>query len=135
MAKDLFSSWLKNDSVAEEIYFQENFIIEVYETLQKEMDRQGVSRKELSERVGKSKAYISQVLGGTRNMTLRTLADFCRALEVYPEIKLSKHKKEAYRHYEYEDVGMHFQEAEERYVETSFSSKKMRVVEVQYEAA
>ena len=44
------------------------------------MDQQGVSKAELARRVGKSRAYVTQSLGGDRNMTLRTLASFADAL-------------------------------------------------------
>jgi transcriptional regulator with XRE-family HTH domain len=44
------------------------------------MDRQGVSKAELARRVGKSRAYVTQSLGGDRNMTLGTLASFADAL-------------------------------------------------------
>lgn len=131
MAKDMFTEWLENDSVADEIFFQENFIIEVYEAIQEEMNRQEISRSELSEKIGKSKAFVSQVLGGSRNMTLRTLADFCRALNVYPEFKVSKYKKEECRHYEYEDVGLYFQGSGGRYKELSGSRPKMRVASIE----
>lgn len=131
MAKDMFSQWLENDASADEAFFQENFIIEVYEVIQDEMNQQGVSRSELSEKIGKSKAYISQVLGGSRNMTLRTLADFCKALNVYPEFKVSKHKKEECRHFEYEDVSQYFAEAGNGHKETVSSRPKMRVAAIE----
>ena len=44
------------------------------------MDREGVSKAELARRVGKSRAYVTQSLGGDRNMTLGTLASFADAL-------------------------------------------------------
>ncbi len=44
------------------------------------MERQGVSKAELARRVGKSRAYVTQSLGGDRNMTLGTLASFADAL-------------------------------------------------------
>ncbi len=44
------------------------------------MERQGISKAELARRVGKSRAYVTQSLGGDRNMTLGTLASFADAL-------------------------------------------------------
>jgi len=44
------------------------------------MESQGVSKAELARRVGKSRAYVTQSLGGDRNMTLGTLARFADAL-------------------------------------------------------
>ena len=45
------------------------------------MESKGVSRTELAARMGVSKALISRLLGGTPNMTLRTLAAIAVALE------------------------------------------------------
>ncbi len=45
-----------------------------------EMESQGVTRTQLAERVGCTKAFVSQVLNGSRNMTLRTIADLAWAL-------------------------------------------------------
>lgn len=45
------------------------------------MQKKNVSRADLAKRIGKSKAFITQVLHGTRNMTLRTLADLAGALK------------------------------------------------------
>lgn len=44
------------------------------------MQAQRVTRTELADRIGKSKAFVSQVLSGSRNMTLRTIADIALAL-------------------------------------------------------
>ena len=39
------------------------------------MEGADISRAQLAERIGKSRSYVSQVLSGSRNMTLKTLAD------------------------------------------------------------
>lgn len=59
---------------------QEEFILEVTEQICKLMKQQGISRKELAERMGKSKGRISQLLDGEANLTLRTLSDIFTAL-------------------------------------------------------
>lgn len=52
------------------------------------MEKRWVQNKaQLAERLGKSKAYVTQVLSGSRNMTLRTLADFAFALGFRVELK------------------------------------------------
>jgi antitoxin component HigA of HigAB toxin-antitoxin module len=60
---------------------QERLLLEVTETLCDMMKRRGVSRADLATQLGKSKSFITQVLSGGRNMTLRTLADFAWALD------------------------------------------------------
>ncbi len=52
------------------------------------MDRQGVTKAELARRVGKSRAYVTQSLGGDRNMTLGTLARFADALNADVRVDL-----------------------------------------------
>jgi len=59
---------------------QEEFILEVTEQICKLMKQQGIPRKELAERMGKSKGRISQLLDGEANLTLRTLSDIFAAL-------------------------------------------------------
>jgi transcriptional regulator with XRE-family HTH domain len=52
------------------------------------MARQGVSKAELARRVGKSRAYVTQSLGGDRNMTLSTLERFADALNADARVDL-----------------------------------------------
>lgn len=52
------------------------------------MDRQGVTKAELARRVGKSRAHVTQSLGGDRNMTLGTLARFADALNADVRVDL-----------------------------------------------
>jgi transcriptional regulator with XRE-family HTH domain len=47
--------------------------------LAKAMDEQGLSKSDLAARLGRSRAFVTQVLSGRRNMTLRTLADLAWA--------------------------------------------------------
>lgn len=67
---------------------QEQLILDVTEQIFESMKRQGVTQRELADRLSKSKSYVSQLLNGSRNMTLRTLSDVCLALGVQPAIKV-----------------------------------------------
>ncbi len=60
---------------------QETLIFEATELLSELIEDGGMSRKELAERLERSKGFVTQILAGDRNMTLRTLADFAFALE------------------------------------------------------
>ena len=53
------------------------------------MERSNKSQTEIAESLNKSKAYVSQLLNGARNMTLRTLADIADVLETKIEIRLA----------------------------------------------
>lgn len=57
------------------LYQQERAILEVTELICLLMQERGMSRSKLAARLGKSKGYVSQLLNGTRNMTVRTISD------------------------------------------------------------
>lgn len=97
MTEDLFSAWIE-DKENKRLFCQENFILEVAELIQSELDSKKVTRKELAQKLGKSKSFVSQILSGSRNLTLRTLSDICYALAVYPEIDFREDKSEVERH-------------------------------------
>jgi transcriptional regulator with XRE-family HTH domain len=62
------------------IYEQERLLVEATELISSVMETTGTKRGELALRLGKSKAYVTQILRGNQNLTLRTLADVCWAL-------------------------------------------------------
>jgi transcriptional regulator with XRE-family HTH domain len=64
----------------ERLLDQERLILHATETIVGLLVEQSVSRRELANRLGKSKGFVSQLLSGERNMTLRTLADLGHAL-------------------------------------------------------
>src|SRR5699024_5164707 len=52
------------------------------------MEDLSVSKQELARRLGRSRSYVTQLLGGARNMTLGTLSDISFALGVKPQVSL-----------------------------------------------
>lgn len=62
------------------LYQQERAILEVTELVCQLMDEQDVSRSELATRLGRTKGYITQLLDGRANMTVRTISDVFTAL-------------------------------------------------------
>ena len=77
--KTLLEEYLEAPEFAR-LMAQEELILEVTETLCELLEKEKVSRKELAERLGKSKGFISQLLNGGRNLTLRTVADILHVL-------------------------------------------------------
>jgi transcriptional regulator with XRE-family HTH domain len=77
---------------------QEELIIEVTEALARALRNTGITQTELAAKLGKSKGFVSQILGGGRNLTLRTLADVAGALEckVQIEVKPQRHCEVVY---------------------------------------
>ncbi len=59
---------------------EERLILEATELVHRLMEGQDVNRAELARRIGASKGHVTQLLDGKRNMTLRTLARWTKAL-------------------------------------------------------
>lgn len=88
-AKEMFYSKDKSFSNAEKkAYAREDLIFNVTEDLLVMMEDIGISKAELAKKLGKSKSYVTQVLSGSRNMTLGSFSDICFALGFKPEIKI-----------------------------------------------
>jgi transcriptional regulator with XRE-family HTH domain len=78
------------------LYAIEGLVTEAGEFIARLMREQRVTKAELARRLGKSRAYITQMLSGSRNLTVRTLAEAACALGV--EVKLAAVPFEAARH-------------------------------------
>lgn len=87
--KNIFQRWIEGSPERARVLAQEEFIVDVSEAICEELERQGVSRNDLASKLGKSKSFVSQVLSGARNMTLRTLADIAGAIDMRPNIRLT----------------------------------------------
>lgn len=61
------------------------------------MAEAGVNKAELARRLGKSRAYVTQLLGGRANMTVRTLADVAYALDAEVKLDARPHTTSAAR--------------------------------------
>jgi transcriptional regulator with XRE-family HTH domain len=75
----LYQEYIK-DPKFKKLMAQEELIMEVTETLCELLNKENISRKELSDLLGKSKGFVSQLLNGGRNLTLRTIADIVGVL-------------------------------------------------------
>jgi transcriptional regulator with XRE-family HTH domain len=76
---------------------QETLIADAQELVCELLEKAGMSRQELAVQLGKSKGFVSQLLSGERNMTLRTLADLAFATGY--RIELSAAAEQAPKHY------------------------------------
>lgn len=63
------------------IYEQERLLVEATELIANVMEMTQTRRNELAHRLGRSKAYVTQILQGNKNLTLKTVADVCWALK------------------------------------------------------
>ena len=73
---------------ARRLYEQERLVLWVSEALAQAMAESGLSKADLAERLGTSRAHITQVLSGSRNMTLRTMADLAWACNQRAEVHM-----------------------------------------------
>ena len=79
----------KRGEAYERLLRQERLILDVTEALAGALEDGGVTRAELARRLGRTPGFVTQVLGGGRNLTLRTIADIAGALSRQPSFELS----------------------------------------------
>lgn len=84
-----------NDPEFRKLLAQEELILEVTETLCELLEKEKISRKELADRLGRTKGFISQLLNGGRNLTLRTVADILNVLGYKVSLTPKKLRKES----------------------------------------
>lgn len=70
----------------EKLLAQEQLLMDVTEELIHEMEKKDISRADLARLLEKPKSFITRLLNGDHNMTLRTLSDVCFALELTPRV-------------------------------------------------
>jgi transcriptional regulator with XRE-family HTH domain len=73
-------------------YWEEGAILDFTEALFIAMEEQGVTRAELARRLGTSQAYITRVLSGNANFTLKTMSKLALALGLQLEVGLGPQK-------------------------------------------
>jgi len=81
---------LTSTSRGKRLLEQERLILQVTEFIVQLMQEQNVTRTELARRLGKSKGWISQLLDGETNFTLRTVADVFGALGHRPVVDIER---------------------------------------------
>lgn len=75
------------DRNAQRLYEEETLAFEASELVAQLMEEQKISRAELARKIGKSKSHITQLLSGSRNMTLKTFAEILFALNSKAELR------------------------------------------------
>jgi len=76
-----FIEKLISDDEGKKLYFREDLIFEVTETISRVMQEKGVTKAELSRLADVSKSNITQLLSGDQNMRLTTVADLLYVLD------------------------------------------------------
>ena len=62
------------------VFITEGVIIEITEQIALRMKELGLKKKDLAERLGVSKAYVTRLLQGNHNMSIRKLVEVAAAL-------------------------------------------------------
>lgn len=75
------SELLKNEG-----YWTAKIQIDLYEHLEKYMDKTGLNRSQLAKKLGVSKGYISQIFNGEFNHRISKLVELSLAIDKIPEI-------------------------------------------------
>jgi len=78
-------------------YELEWLLLDIHEAMWAAMQARGVSRAELAERLGTSRAYITKLLEGQENMTVKTLVRVANALEMKVAMKFESRERAAAR--------------------------------------
>lgn len=103
---DFFDSWVQESEENARLVAQELLITEVTEAIWKVMEEASITKSELARRMKATKGHVSQVLSGSRNMTLRTLADICFALGNRPVFHFDQGRHEDVWHEDVREVRM-----------------------------
>lgn len=70
-------------------YIAEGLALELAVSAFKKMTIDGISRKELADRLDVSRGYVSQILSGKTNMTVLTVCKLAVALGMRPEVRIA----------------------------------------------
>jgi transcriptional regulator with XRE-family HTH domain len=96
MATEL-EKWAHESDENRRLFAQEGLILSVTEELWAAMERRGINQQQLANLIGSGKSYVSQLLNGSRNMTLRTFSDLAEALDQYVELRLCNREEQLWR--------------------------------------
>ena len=85
MSADTLEKWFKDKlgEHSETVEFRtEEAILDFTEKVCEVMEAKNISRAELAERMGVSRAFVTKILNGTTNFTLKTMVSISTALDL-----------------------------------------------------
>lgn len=80
-AKETFAEFISG--IDEKSLARTRVRMEIAIAIDEELHAQGISQKQLAERIGKSESEISAILSGGRNFTIDSLTDICEELHLH----------------------------------------------------
>ena len=75
---------------------EETLLVEMASLIYRTMQKRGITRSELAERLGVTRGRVTQYLGGELNLRLRTLANILTALDCQLEPTVSDLSKDGW---------------------------------------
>lgn len=112
MSKTINQEWIERQTASPEsrrLYEEERLILWATEAVAEAMAKQGLTRAQLADVLDTSRPNVTQLLSGSRNMTLRTLAALAHACGMRVDLKLEPLLQVAY---EPEATGIDFDRLE-----------------------
>jgi transcriptional regulator with XRE-family HTH domain len=88
-----FQTWIDKSSANKRAFAEERLILDVAQKVWEVMEEAKVSRSALAESLSRTRSYITQVLSGNTNLTLRTLAAIGDALNYDVKFELNANPK------------------------------------------
>lgn len=73
----------------------EELILDINEQIVERMQASGLRRSDLADRLGTSRAFVTKLLDGHENLTLKTLARVANALEMKVDLRLRPRERRA----------------------------------------
>jgi len=89
---------LAEDEEGRRLLEQERLILEVTESIANVMEERSISRTDLAKRLGKTPAFVTKLLRGDNNFTLRTLSDVFFAMDYGARLTLGLVGQDAVPH-------------------------------------
>jgi transcriptional regulator with XRE-family HTH domain len=89
---DKFEEFVANEE-RRRLYERESLAFDASEMVAFLMEQRKMNKAQLARAIGKSRAYVTQLLSGSRNMTIHTLADLGFALGYRFELKARECKR------------------------------------------
>ncbi|OQY43429.1 MAG: hypothetical protein B6240_12445 [Desulfobacteraceae bacterium 4572_87] len=86
--------------------------MDVTESICEILEMKNIERQALAKKMNKSKGYVSQILNGSRNMTLGTLAEIAHVLGYVPSIAFDKSHKQ---HIRFDPIEINMEDTETVY--------------------
>ena len=88
MKETELGQWVEASEEARKLFTKEALLLDVTEAIWEAMEKRGLNKVQLADALGTSKSNITQLLDGTRNMTLGTLSDLAFVLGLRVNVRL-----------------------------------------------